>query len=162
MANPSITQLDGGQIFKRVYDETNDAVRVEVASGTTFAIGVDAADGDNLAIKGLSSSTKASITNANTGTIVAAADCSGYKAFNIYIKTTSTISGSQACTLEVSPHDTDNVWIATSVTATPSGTNGVVVAGTASSAIVARRARVTIAAAITSGTFDIYLVQQGV
>lgn len=50
--NLSPSLLDAHQITKRVYDEDNDAVRVEVASGTSFAISVDAADGDNLLIQG--------------------------------------------------------------------------------------------------------------
>jgi len=162
MANPSPSLLDSGQIVKKIYNESTDSIRIELASGTTFAVALDAADGDNIAEKGLSISTKASITNANTGVIVDAADCAGYKSFNLYTATTSTIIGAQICTLEVSPSDTDNVWIATTLTITPSLVNGTVVAGTASSSIVARRARVSIAAAITSGTFNIYLVKQGV
>lgn len=45
--NPSPSLLDAGQIVKRVYDEANDAVRVEVAAGTDFEISIDAADGDS-------------------------------------------------------------------------------------------------------------------
>lgn len=160
--NPSISQLDAGQIVKRTFDSTNDATRIVLAEATGIAIELDSADGDNVGVQGNNSSTKASITSANTGVIVPAASCAGMKSFNLYVVTTATITGSQACTLEVSPSDTDNVWIATSVTVTPSGTLGVVVAGTASSSIVARRARVSIAAAISTGTFDIYLMEQGI
>lgn len=159
--NPTITQLDTAQAMKRTYDESNDAIRTVPASVSGFAITIDAAD-DSISIVGLSSSTKASITNASTGVIIPAFSCAGYKSFNLYTNTTATITGPQVCTLEVSPSDTDNVWIATSVTVTPSTTNGVVVMGTESSSIVARRARVSIAAAITTGTFDIYLVMAGV
>lgn len=154
--------LDSGQIIKQIYSDADAAIKIIPSSNTTFGIELDASDGDNVATKGLSSSTKVSITNANTGVIVPAASCDGYKSFNIYTKTTSAITGSQACTLEYSPSDTDDVWFASTVTATPSGSNGVGVAGTPSNAIVARRVRVSIAAAISTGTFDLYLVMQGV
>lgn len=160
--NPSPSQLDASQITQRTFDASNDAVRTVPAEATSYVIELDGADGDNVMVNGLSVSTKASLTNASTGVVVPAASCAGYKSFNLYVATTATLTGPQACTLEVSPHDTDNVWIATTLTVTPSGTNGVVVMGTANSAIVARRARVSIAAAITTGTFDIYLVKQGV
>lgn len=160
--NPTVTRLDTAQAIKRTYDESNDAIRTIPADVTSFAIELDAADGDNVATKGLSSSTTANITNANTGVIIAAADCSGYKSFNLYTKTTTNIVGAQVCTVEVSPSDTDNVWKATSLTITPDATAGNVVMGTANSAIVARRIRVSIAASITSGVFDIYLVAAGI
>lgn len=160
--NNNISLLDSAQILKRVVDPANDSIRVILASGLDLAIELDAADGDNVAVLGKGSSTKASITNANTGVIVAAASCAGMKSFQLYTKTTSAIVGAQACTVEISPSDADDVWIATTLTVTPSTTNGTVVMGTALSNIVARRIRVSIAAAITSGTFDIYLVNQGV
>jgi len=159
--NLSTSLLDNAQIIKKVFDSSNDAVRTVPAEVTSFAIEVDAADGDNIAVKGLSGSTKASITNTNTGVIIAAADCSGYRSFNLYTNTTTIIVGPQACTVEVSPSDTDNVWKATTLTVTPDATVGNVIMGTVNSAIVARRIRVSIAAAITSGAFDIYLVMQG-
>jgi hypothetical protein len=157
--NPSPSLLDINQISQRTFDSANDAIRMSLGS-TSFAVSLDAADGDNVATKGLSATTKVSLTNASTGIVLPAADCAGYKTFQIYTKTTSTLTDPQVCTLETSPSDTDDVWFATSATVTPSGTNGVAVASTAISA-AARRARVSIAAAITSGTFDLYLVKQG-
>lgn len=159
-SNPSL--LDSGQIIKRLFDGSNDAIRIVLAEATGIAIELNADDGDSVESRGINSETKASITNTDSGVIVPAQSCAGMKSFNLYTKTTSTITGSQVCTLEVSPSDTDDVWIATSVTVTPSDTDQTVVAGTASSAIVARRARVSIAASITSGTFDIYLNMSGV
>lgn len=157
--NPTPSKLDLTQINQRTFDSANDAVRVSMGS-TSFGVTLDSADGDNVAVKGLSSTTKVSLTNASTGVVVPAQDCSGYKTFNLFTKTTATLVGPQVCTLEISPSDTDNVWFATSVTVTPSGTNGVVASGTPAT-LVARRARVSIAAAITSGTFDLYLVMSG-
>jgi len=160
--NTNISLLDTGQLVKRVFDSDNDSVRITLAEATGIAIELSAADGDNIDVKGLSTSTKASLTSASTGTIVAATDCNGIKSFQLYTNTTSTIVGAQVCTVQISPSDTDDVWIDTALTVTPSDTLSVVVMGTALTNIVARRVRVKIAAAITSGTFDIYLVRQGV
>lgn len=153
--------LDPSQIVQRTYDAVNDAVRVEIGGGTSFQLSLDATSGDTIGIQGVATYDKVSLAHANTGVVVPAFSCVGMKSFNLYTNTTSTIVGAQVCTLEVSPHDTDNVWINSGVTITPSTTSGVVVMGTASSSIVARRARVSTAAAITSGTYDLYVVAQG-
>ena len=108
------------------------------------------------------SSTKASCTNASTGAVVAATSCVGMKSFNVYSKTTATITDAQVLTLEISPHDSDDVWKATALTITPDTTSGNVVMGTALATPVARRARVSTAAAITSGTYDVYLVMAAI
>jgi len=160
--NSSPSLLDSGQIVKRVYDQANDAVRVEVGVGTSFGLSLTADSGDSVLSVPVVSEAKASITSSSTGVIVAAAPCIGMKSFNLYTNTTATITGAQVCTVQVSPSDSDNVWISTSLTITPSTTNGTVVMGTAVTNIVARRVRVSIAAAISSGTFDIYLVSQSV
>jgi hypothetical protein len=158
--NPGL--LDAPQIVKRVYDSDNDAIRVEVGVGTGFALNLSADSGDSISSVPTVTEQKASITTANTGVIIPATSCIGMKSFNLYTNTTSAITGAQVCTLEVSPSDSDNVWKATSLTITPSGTNGTVVMGTVATGIVARRMRVSIASAISSGTFDIYLVAQSV
>lgn len=162
MAKNVSSLLDNAQIIKRVYDEPNDAIRVEVGVGTGFALSLSADSGDSITNVPSVSELKASITSANSAVIIPASSCIGMKSFNLYTNTTSTITGAQVCTLQVSPSDSDNVWISTSLTITPSTTSGTVVMGTVSSAIVARRMRVSIAAPITSGTFDIYLVAQSV
>lgn len=162
MPNLTPTLLDSPQIVKRIYDETDDAIRIKIASGVDFAVELNADDGDSVESRGISGSTKVSLTSASTGVVVAAFDCKGMKSFNLYTKTTSTIVGAQACTFEVSPSDVDDVWVATTLTVTPSTVNGTVVMGTANSNIVPRRGRVSIAAAITSGTFDLYIVRSGV
>ena len=153
--------LDSGQIIKRVFDGTNDAVRVEIGQGTSFAIGLSADSGDSILTVPTLLEAKASITSTNSGVIIPVTSCTGMKSFSIYTHTTSTITGAQLCTVEVSPSDSDNVWIATSATITPSATSGAVVTSSISTQ-VARRIRVSIAAAISSGTFDIYLLGQSV
>ncbi len=159
--NPNPSLQDSGQIIKRVYDQSNDAIRVEVGTGTTFGISISADSGDSVTVVPNVFEVKAHITSTNSGVIVAATPCIGIKTFNLYTNTTTTITGAQACTLEVSPSDTDNVWIASSLTITPSTVATTVVLATVTT-IVARRARVSIAAAISTGVFDIYLVAQSV
>lgn len=159
--NPTITMLDIAQALKRTYNEADDAIRVELGSSTGFNVAIDTADGDNIAVLGLSSSTKVSMTSASTGVVVPAFSVAGLKSFNLYTNTTSTITGPQEFRFEISPSDTDDVWIATPLRITPSTTNGVVVMAESYSNIVARRARVSIAAAISSGTVALYLVTSG-
>lgn len=160
--NATITSLDPGQITKRTYDESNDCVRVNIGEATGLSVSLSAASGDGVNIFPNTVATKVSLTNASTGVVLAAQSCAGIKSFNLYTNTTATITGAQVCTLEVSPSDTDNIWIATSLTITPNTTNATVVAGTPVSTIIARRCRVSIAAAITTGTFDLYLVGQAI
>lgn len=184
--NTNISDLDYNVALKRCVDASEDSLRVNLSTSAGMAIEISAADGDNVMALGSTDGTtggtlkvlkvdsdgtavqragatsaKASITNASTGVIIAAFSCVGMKSFNLVTKTTTNITGSQALTIEISPHDSDDVWVATSITATPGATAGDIVSGTAAS-LVARRARVSIAAAITTGTADVYLVAQGV
>lgn len=159
--NSSPSQLDLVNIHQRAFDETNDSIRVELGVNSGIDIQLDAAV-DSVAVQGVSSSTKASLTSSSTGVVIGPISCVGMKSFQLYTNTTATISGAQALTLQVSPSDTDDVWIALTLTATPSNTSGTVVKGTTETDVVARRCRVNIAAAISSGTCDAYLVMQGV
>lgn len=158
--NPTPSLLDAGQMFRRTFDQTNDAIRVEVGGGTSFALSLDSNSGDTVGVQGVATVIKQSITTANTGVIVPAFSCVGMKSFQLYTNTTSAITGAQVCTLQVSPSDTDNVWVSTTLTITPSTGTGAVMA-TANSSIVARRARVSIAAAVSAGAFDIYVNANG-
>lgn len=158
--NPSPSQLSPSQIAKKIFDGDNDAIRISLGDTTGIAIELSASDGDSVETQARSVSQKASLTSASTGVVIAAFDAKDLKRFNLHTKTTSTLTGPQVLTLEYSPHDSDNIWIASSITVTPSGTNGAVVSGTAAD-VLARRVRVSIAAAISTGTFDIYLIGQG-
>jgi hypothetical protein len=190
--NSSPSLLDAPQIVKRVYDEANDSVRVNLGdvNGLSFNI---SSTGDSILAVGTTdgttsgtqkviklgadgtvqisgtytytpagSSTKASLTSASSGTVLGPVSCVGMKSFNLYTNTTSTITGAQALTVQVSPSDTDNVWINTTLTATESTVNGTVIAGTNNTSITGRRVQVVIAAPISTGTFDAYLVMNGV
>lgn len=161
MINPSPSLLDSPQIIKRVFDASNDSVRVNLGdiNGLSFNL---SATGDTIGVQGVSTSTKVSLDNTSTGVVLGPVSCVGMKSFQLYTNTTATLVGAQALTVQVSPSDTDNVWINTSLTATESTVAATVIMGTENSAIVGRRVRVSIASTITSGTFDCYLVQQGI
>lgn len=157
MSAPNASLLSGGQIAKRVFDESVGAVRIIPSDGTEFSIELSASEGDSVQTQSVQSAQSASLTNASTGVVLPAFSVVGLTKVALYTATTSTIVGTQTCTLEVSPSDSANIWIATAATITPSLTNGVVVY-TAPVTISARRARVSIASAITSGTFDLYAI----
>lgn len=157
--NPSPSQLSFQQIAQQTFDSTNDSVRMVLGSSTDLAISLDRTDQVTTFAANLSST--ADITSASTGVLIAAADASGYKNVNLHVKTLTTIVGPQVLTLEYSPHDTDNVWIATTLTITPSLTANNIVTGTAITTLLARRFRVSTAGALTSGTAKLYLVAQG-
>ena len=150
-------QLTGEHVLREAFDLTNGALKTVPSAATSFSIELNADDGDSVISRAESASQKASITNAQSGVIVPEFSSVGIKSITLYTKTTLAITGSQVCTLEVSPSDSDDVWIATSLTITPSATLNTVITSTPIS-IVARRARVSIAASITTGTFDIYAV----
>lgn len=160
--NPIPSLLDAPQIVKRVFNGTNDSIRVNIGDANDLSVTMSAVAGDSMISHPNSVAAKASLTNASTAVVLPATSCAGMRSFNLYTRTTATITGAQVCTLEVSPSDTDDVWIATTLTITPSTVNATTIMGTFNSSIVARRCRVSIAAAITTGTFDIYLVAQAV
>lgn len=162
--NSTPSLLDSPQIVKRVFDPLNDSVRVNLGdvNGLSFNL---SATGDTIGTQGVSTSTKVTgLANATTGVntvVLGPVSCVGMKSFQLFTNTTATITGAQVMTVQVNPSDADNVWINTTLTITESTTSGTVVMGTANSAIVGRQVRVISAAAITSGTFDLYLVMQG-
>lgn len=152
------SKLDLGQILRGAYDEANEALKTVPAAATSFSIELDAADGDSVSAYRRQLSSKTSLTNANSGTVVAEFDASGINVINMHSNTTTNIVGAALLTLQFSPHSSDNIWINTSITLTPSLTSGTVVSGTQISNLNAVRCRVITAAAITSGTFDLYIV----
>jgi hypothetical protein len=152
------SKLDLGQILKGAYDETSQSLKTVPGSATSFSIELDATDGDSVSAYRRQVASKTSLTNANTGTIVAAFDVSGINIINMHSNSTSTIVGPQLLTLQFSPHISDNIWINTTITLTPSLVSGTVISGTQIANLNAVRCRVITAAAITSGTYDLYIV----
>lgn len=102
---------------------------------------------------------KVSLTSSSTGTVIAATPCLGMKTFIIGTKTTGTILGIQQCSLQISPHDTDDIWQA-AATVNASLVNQTVVT-TAPVTWAGKRLRVTIGGAILSGSFDLYVSASG-
>ncbi len=156
----NLSNLDANQVIRSVYDETSNTLQTSLPSLTT-EIELDATDGDSVISHTHNDQQSALlIDNTGTGTVLAEFDITSLKNFNLYTKTATNITGAQVLTFEVSPADSGDVWIATSLTITPSATAGTVVAGTTETDVVARRGRVTTAAAITTGTYDLYAVGQ--
>lgn len=160
--NPSIAIIDYQQALIRSYDKDNDALRVNIQEATSLAITLDAAE-DSVAAGQLSSSNVVNLTSINTGVdtvVLAPVDIQNYSKAQIYLQsTTAIVTAAVAVKLQVSPADTGNVWIDSTLTATPDGSSGVVVMGTALSGLVARRGRLVINKALALGeTADAYLV----
>lgn len=153
------SKLDANQCIKTAFDDSTETLKVSIPAVTT-EIELDASDGDSVLSHTYNVSNTASLDNSSTGVVISEFDISGLKNFNLYTKTLTAITGAQVLTFQISPADSGDVWIDTSLTITPSTTANVVVSGTVATNIVARRGRVSIAAAITTGTFDVYAVGQ--
>lgn len=152
------SRLDFGQIIRDVYDATTGALKTVPGSATSFSIELDAADGDSITSYRHQVSSKTSLTNTAASVAVNPFDVQGINFINMHSNTTATIVGPQLLTLQYSPHATDNIWISTTITLTPSTTSGTLVSGTQIANLNAVRCRVITAAAITSGTYDLYIV----
>lgn len=154
----SSSKLDFGQIIKAVYDDVTGGLKTTPSSATSFSIELDAADGDSILSYKRQLASKTSVTNAAASIAVAAFDTAGLNFINMHSNTTTNIVGAQLLTLQYSPHATDDIWINTSITLTPSASSGTIVSGTQIANLNAVRCRVITAAAITSGAYDLYIV----
>lgn len=155
------TKLNAGIIANYKYDESANADRVTVVN-TDISIELDEADGDSVAVRSLiSENSLTAVDNTYASAIIAAVDAPGYSTLDLFVKTATTIVGPQVLTVQISPTTAGDVWIDTALTVTPSTTAGVVVKGTALTNVVAQRIRLNTAAAITSGTYDVYLLAKG-
>jgi len=156
------SKLDFGQIIKNVYDDSTESLKTIPSSSTSFAIELDADDGDSVQIQGRESSSNASgIDNSYANIVLAEFDITGMSANNIFSMTQINIVGAQVLTLQISPIASGDLWFNTSLTITPDATAGNGIAGTVLSNLVAKRARIVTAAAITSGSYDIYALARG-
>ncbi len=152
------TKLSADQVIKQVFDEGTGALKTTPGSATSFSIELSADDGDSSISHRRQLSQKISVTNASPTTLSPEMSVSGLNIINMHAKTTATITGPQVLTLQFSPHATDDIWINTTVTLTPSTTLNNVVSGTQIANLNAVRCRVVCAAAITTGSFDLYIV----
>lgn len=160
MANPHISDLDLNQAMKRVIDSQEDAFRVMVASGTDFEIALDEADGDSVAIRKMLDSASGELTSLSaSGQFISEIDVEGFSEFQILAKINSAISGSCTLTLEVSPVESGNIWLATAITMSVTGSSDIFSAKDTS---LVKRIRVTAGPnSISSGSASIYLMARG-
>lgn len=128
------------QSFKVVSGPTSLVIDHVTDSVTSFPVPVNAAALGN---------------NTTTGVVIPAQAASGVGSVALYVTTLTTIVGPQALTVEVSPDGTN--WSTTAITVTPSLTAGVTLVSGPTN-IAALQVRVSIAAAITSGTFKVSLI----
>jgi hypothetical protein len=149
--------LSQQQILNQVFDSVTDCLQVELGANTGVDLALSSAT-DSITTVPTNTAQKASLTPDNTGVVMGPFSIVGMSSLQLYTNTTSALTGAQTCTLQISPSDTDNVWLSTSLTATPSDTASAVESGGALTGVVARRAQVVIAAAISTGGFDLYCV----
>lgn len=156
MANADqLSSMD--QIVRASFDSSAQALKT--VSQSTSQITISAEDDSIEAYPVAFTAEDTSVDNTTADFALPATACQGVSSVMIYAKTLTTITDAQVLTLELSPTSTGDVWFTTAVTLTPSTTANDVVA-TAVSNIRALRLRVKTAAAITSGTYAIYVVGQ--
>lgn len=133
MANHGLTSE---LVLREAYDETTGALKTIPSSATSFAIELDAADGDNVTAK----------PDTNVISTTDATSCIGMKTVNLYV------SGTGTAKIQVSGTDSGATFIDL-----PSSTT---IAGAMSGplSICARRIQIV----FTAGTPDVNLVMQSV
>lgn len=154
--NTDLTKLDWYQAAKRVIEESNDAFRVTVASGTEFEIGLDSSE-DSVAITSLMASGEELLTSSTPTGELLVLDSNGFKKAQIYLKNTLAVTSPQAITLEVSPLETGDFWVATATAITPDTfLNATKVSNQAD--ILAKRIRLTTASQISAGEVQVVVL----
>lgn len=124
------TKLDFQQVIKNSFDESTDSLKV-LLTPTSFAIELDAADGDSVTTK------PDSILVSNTTETV----CIGIKSVSLYIEPQA---GTHTAKIQISPVDSGSVWMdLASSTLSADPTNLV---STSILSIVARRIRISVTA----------------
>lgn len=143
------------QLVAASFDVTNQALKTVSQSTSQLTL---TATSDSVTAVPVPVSTTAAGTAATTGVVLPAAPAAGVGSVALYVEATSTLTGPQVLTVEVSPDPAGvNGWVATTITATTPTTSGVtVLAGPTK--IAALWVRVSIAAAVSSGTFTTWLV----
>lgn len=159
MSNSNISKLDPLQALRRTIDSVEDTVRVQMGASTGFAIEIDEADGDSIAVRSLVVSDSATVSSTATGVVVDEMNVEGYSDLQLVVKVTSALTGSATGVLQISPAVSGDVWIDTSTTVNIAGTTDVL-----SSVVshIALRARVNISAStISAGAATVYLMARG-
>lgn len=151
------TTIDLAQVFRHSYDKVEEAVRV-VSPASSFEIELSEADGDTVGVRYQKVAGNAAVTSATAiGVVVASASATDVKLVDLYSVCTANITGSAVFSLQVSPDDSANVWVvvATLTAPTTSGQNNKL---TAAIPVAARRVRVNLTTAPTTGTATVYVV----
>jgi len=157
--NPNLSRLDPLQALRRTVNADEDTLRVEMGASTGFAIEIDEADGDSIAVRSLVHSDSAVVSSTATGVVINPIDVEGYSDLQLVVKVTSALTGSATGVLQVSPAVSGDVWIDTAVSVNIAGTTDVL-----SSVVshIALRARVNISAStISAGAATVYLMARG-
>lgn len=153
VANQSSNQQ---QIVQATLDVANQAVRTVLASDLVFQF--NSATDSITAVSPSPAESAIVPSGTTTGTVVIAPfDVSQTTTLNMFTNTTSPLTETSALvTLQLSPSDTDPVWVSTALTVTPTDSNGVV-AGTPLATNGYRRARVLFTdSAYSAGSFTVY------
>ena len=154
--NTDLTKLDWYQAAKKVIEDSNDAFRVTVASGTEFEIGLDSTE-DSVAIKYLTSSgDEMLLSSTSTGELLVL-NSDGFKKAQIFTKNIQAVTSPQAIALEVSPVESGDFWVSTASTLTPDAAlNSTKTANPVD--ILAKRIRLTTSAQIASGEIQVVVL----
>ncbi len=154
--NTDISQLDHFVALKRAVEASDDALRVKLIEGLEMSMELDADDGDSVKAVADTVTHSVSLDNSSTGDVLAPQDASKAREVQLYVHSTSAVSGVQNYEIMVSPVASGDVWRqAASIVA--SGTNGAVVVSPITN-IVAQRIKVQCSGSMSSGSVDLHLV----
>lgn len=154
--NPNPSQLSSQQIAQLTLDSEHDSVRVIMATGTDVAISLDSSD--EVTTHSASLSRSILVNDQSSGIVLAEMDIRSIKSIVLHSKTLSALTGSATLTIELSPHDSDDIWISSS-SITPSSSSNAIISGSPIS-VITRRLRIKATGAITVGSAMVYLVGQ--
>lgn len=132
--NPNIANLDAAQVANRVYDPTNDAVRVDVGS-------------PEFVISGGLIAAQATISTSSSGVVLGPIAAEGVQALQVFIYANTNTAGSVVARIDVSPDPTSgtSVWLDTSNSTTlTASSSGTIVAGTMLTTYLPAQVQVTL------------------
>lgn len=157
------SKADPRQIVQAVFCTETQSIKACLTGAAEIAI--SAASGDSIYVIPMRVASKATVASATpSGAIVLSPfDSAQLTSFQLFTNTTSALSGQQiSVTLEISPSDSDNVWLPTDLSVSPTSSLGAT-SGTAITNQFARRVRLKLShTSYTAGSFDVYLVARSI
>lgn len=173
----AMSPLDWTQVIKSAYDDTtgilkvgmpqaydavNGAIKVIPSSATTFAVELDAADGDSVMSAPMIASTQMDILSSTPLGQIMIIDASFVKSYNMFFLTTLATASAAQVQLQVSPLATGNFWVTagsnfTSSTSAATATT-VIVGG---NPVIAKRIRINLTQ-VPSNTVSFVLVTSSI